>query len=142
MKRIIGRVIAKKYLVRDVLGRGGNAVVYEALDRHMQRPVAIKIPTLDHDDADLVLRRFRREVRASGAVVHPNVCATHASGQLEDGIPFLVMERLEGESLAERLRRQQFLPLDQAITIFAQVLSGLSAAHARRILHRDIKPAN
>ena len=142
MKRIIGRTIAKRYLVRDVLGRGGNAVVYEALDRHMQRPVAIKIPTVDHDDADLVLRRFQREVRACGAVVHPNVCATHESGQLEDGTPFLVMERLEGESLAERLRREGFLSLEQTVTIFSQVLSALSAAHARRIIHRDIKPAN
>ena len=110
MKRIIGSTIAKRYLVRDVLGRGGNAVVYEALDRHMQRPVAIKIPTIDHDDADLVLRRFQREVRASGTVVHPNVCATHESGKLEDGTPFLVMERLEGESLAERLRRERSPP--------------------------------
>ena len=142
MKRIIGRTIAKRYLVRDVLGRGGNAVVYEALDRHMQRPVAIKIPTVDQDDADLVLRRFQREVRASGAVVHPNVCATHESGKLEDGTPFLVMERLEGESLAERLRREGFLSLEQSVTIFSQVLSGLAAAHARRIIHRDIKPAN
>ena len=128
--------------MRDVLGRGGNAVVYEALDRHLQRPVAIKIPTVDQDDADLVLRRFRREVRACGAVVHPNVCATHESGKLEDGTPFLVMERLEGESLAERLRREGFLSLEQTVTIFSQVLSGLSAAHARRIVHRDIKPAN
>lgn len=142
MKRLLGRTIAKKYLVRDVLGRGGNAVVFEALDKRLQRPVAIKVPTTASEDADLVLRRFRREMRASGSIVHPNVCAAYESGTLDDGTPFLVMERLEGESLAELLRREPCLSLDRAITIFSQILSGLAAAHARNILHRDIKLAN
>ena len=143
MKSLIGATIAKKYLVRDVLGRGGNAVVYEALDLTMTRPVAIKVPTLDGDDEpDIVLRRFRREARTSAAVVHPNVCATYEVGQLDDGTPFLVTEWLDGESLAERLRREKCLSLEHAISIFSQLLSALSAAHARRIVHRDIKPAN
>ena len=135
VKQLIGTTIAKKYYVRDVLGRGGNAVVYEALDRIMTRSVAIKVPMLDRVDADAdnVLRRFRREVRTSAAVAHPNVCLSHDAGQLDDGTPFLVTERLEGESLEQRLRRESSLSLSRAIAIFSQVLSALAASHARPI---------
>ncbi len=142
MKSLVGRTIGKKYVVREVLGRGANAIVYDALDLKMTRPVAIKVPTFGGLDPDLILRRFRREVRASAKVAHPNVCGTHDAGQLDDGTPFLVTERLEGESLAQRLRREGPLSLERAIVIFSQVLSALSAAHAHRIVHRDVKPEN
>lgn len=142
MKSLVGRTIAKKYIVRDVLGRGANAVVYEALDVKMTRPVAIKVPTFGGLDPEQILRRFRREVRASASIAHPNVCGTHDAGQLDDGTPFLVTERLEGKTLADRLQNEGPLPLEHAIVIFSQVLSALAAAHARRIIHRDVKPEN
>jgi serine/threonine-protein kinase len=142
VKSLIGRTIARKYIVRDVLGRGANAVVYEALDVKMTRPVAIKVPTFGGLDPEQILRRFKREVRASASIAHPNVCGTHDAGQLDDGTPFLVTERLEGESLAGRLHREGPLTLEHAIVIFSQVLSALAAAHARRIIHRDVKPEN
>jgi serine/threonine protein kinase len=142
VKSLVGHTIAKKYIVRDVLGRGANAIVYEALDVKMTRPVAIKVPTFGGLDPEQILRRFRREVRASASIAHPNVCGTHDAGQLDDGTPFLVTERLEGESLAVRLKRDGALTLEHSIVIFSQVLSALAAAHARRIIHRDVKPEN
>jgi serine/threonine-protein kinase len=142
VKSLVGRTIARKYIVREVLGRGANAIVYEALDVKMTRPVAIKVPTFGGLDPQQILRRFKREVRASASIAHPNVCGTHDAGQLDDGTPFLVSERLEGETLAERLQRQGALTLEHAIVVFSQVLSALAAAHARRIIHRDVKPEN
>ena len=86
--------------------------------------------------------RFEREARVAGAIHHPNVCAVTDAGTLEDGSPFLVMERLYGETLRAHFGRMGRLDPDEAIELAVQMLSGLEAAHALGIVHRDMKPEN
>jgi eukaryotic-like serine/threonine-protein kinase len=138
-RKLVGTVLVGRYDVREVLGVGGKGIVYEAFDRTMARTVAIKVPILTSEDT---IKRFLREGRAGSAVAHPNVCAIYDFGPLEDGTPFLVMEHLVGETLAERLVKTPKLALPDAVVVVRQVLAGLSAAHARGIVHRDIKPGN
>ena len=136
---MVGKSILGRYAVHRVLGVGGKGTVYEAEDAAMERVVAIKVPTETHEDT---IKRFLREGRAGASIAHPNVCAIYDFGPLEDGTPFLVMERLEGETLADRLSRTPQLRLAEALPIIQQVLAGLGAAHARGIIHRDVKPGN
>jgi serine/threonine protein kinase len=88
------------------------------------------------------VKRFHQEARAAGAIGHPNICEVYDLGTLEDGAPYLVMERLVGETLADRIASEGGLPFDDVIDIHVQVLSGLVAAHEKGIVHRDIKPEN
>src|SRR5271170_5875896 len=88
------------------------------------------------------VKRFHHEARAAGAIGHPNICEVYDLGTLEDGRPYLVMEKLVGRTLADRIKEEGGLPFDDVIDILTQVLSGLVAAHAKGILHRDIKPEN
>lgn len=139
---MVGATVAAKYRLREVIGRGGNGTVYEAWDEAMVRSVAVKMPTIDPTHGDVPLKRFLREARTAGAIAHPHVCAVHDFGVLEDGTPYLVMERLLGESLARRLRRKKKLTVAEAVNITVQLLSGMYGAHMRRFVHRDIKPGN
>lgn len=113
-------------------------MVYEADDLLLKRLVAIKVPS--QGDTEM-LKRFLREGRAGAAVVHRNVCSLYDFGKLEDGTPFLVLERLLGHTLDHHLEAGK-MPLRQVIDLLLQVLAGLGAAHARGITHRDMKPAN
>lgn len=139
---LVGVLVGGKYRLRDVIGRGGNGTVYEAFDEGMARSVAVKIPTIDPRHGDIPLKRFLREARTAGAISHPHVAAVHDFGMLEDSTPFLVMERLLGESLARRMRRKRKLPVSEAVAITMQLLSGLHGSHMRRFVHRDMKPGN
>jgi serine/threonine protein kinase len=133
-------MVAGKYFVRAVVGMGGNGSVYEAEDSAMRRSVAMKVPAIGQPDT--VQRRFLREGRAGAAIAHPNVCALYDLGTLPDGTPFIVMERMIGETLADRLEKEKKLPLAVTLNLMVQVLSGLSAAHRGGIFHRDVKPSN
>ena len=137
---LVGKVIGGKFHVRSMIGSGGVGNVYEAIDRTMRRTVAIKVP--NRGASEVVIKRFLREGRAGAAIAHPNVCAFYDVGPLEDGVPFLVMERLFGETLADLLEREGRMSLYQMAIIMSQALSGLGAAHARGIVHRDMKPEN
>ncbi|MEO7111484.1 MAG: serine/threonine-protein kinase [Polyangiaceae bacterium] len=139
---LVGALVGGKYRLRDVIGRGGNGTVYEAFDEGMARSVAVKIPTIDPRHGQIPLKRFLREARTAGAISHPHVAAVHDFGMLQDGTPFLVMERLLGESLARRMRRKRKLPVSEAVAITMQLLSGLHGSHMRRFVHRDMKPGN
>ena len=135
----IGRV-AHYDLIR-CLGRGGMGVVFEAFDRELQRPVAVKMmsPALlvDEDNS----KRFLREARAAAAISHPSVVSIYAVSKIRD-LPYLVMELVDGESLQERLRKTPKLDVETIIEFATQLADGLSAAHARGVVHRDVKPAN
>ncbi|MBZ5656637.1 MAG: protein kinase [Acidobacteriia bacterium] len=128
------------YRILSKLGGGGMGVVYEAEDTHLARHVALKfIPEHLAGDAK-ALERFSREARAASLLNHPNICTIHDI-QDSNGQPFIVMEKLEGESLKERIHGQA-MDIDQLLDIAVQVTDALSASHAKGIVHRDIKPAN
>ena len=128
------------YEVLAELGAGGMGEVYKARDTRLNRTVAIKVlPT--HVAADPNFReRFEREARAVAALNHPHICTLHDVGQ-QDGIDYLVMEYLEGQTLAERLEKGA-LPLDQALQDAIQIADALDKAHRQGITHRDLKPGN
>ena len=128
------------YEILASLGAGGMGEVYHARDPRLDRPVAIKILTSSRGSSSLELERFRREARAIARVSHPNICTLHDVG-LEDGVAFLVMELLDGETLAERLEHGR-IPVERALAIGAQIAEALDAAHGRDVIHRDLKPGN
>ena len=136
---LIGRRFGS-YLVRSLLGAGGMGEVYRAHDQQLGREVAIKIlPRLFSSDPER-LARFESEARVLAALNHPHVGAIYGLEHV-DGSPALVLELVEGETLAERIAKGP-LPLDDALTIARQIADALEAAHERGIVHRDLKPAN
>ena len=134
-------VLADRYVLRGELGRGGCAVVYEAHDTRLGRLVALKMVKSSARDVQ-ANARLAREARAGAAIHHPNVCGLSDAGYLPDGRPYLVMERLHGETLTSCLRRVGNLSSEHAIDLALQLLSGLEAAHSIGIVHRDVKPDN
>jgi eukaryotic-like serine/threonine-protein kinase len=128
------------YEVTEPLGAGGMGEVYKARDTRLDRPVAIKVlPAAVADDVQR-RERFRREARAISSLTHPHICTLYDVGEA-DGVEFLVMEYLAGETLAQRLLRGA-LPLEQVVRIAAQIADALAAAHQHGIVHRDLKPSN
>jgi eukaryotic-like serine/threonine-protein kinase len=128
------------YEVQDPLGAGGMGEVYRARDTRLERTVAIKVlPTHLSSDPDLRLR-FDREAKAISSLNHSHICTLHDVGS-QDGVDFLVMEYLEGETLAERLKKGR-LPIAQAVKIAIEIADGLDKAHRLGLIHRDIKPGN
>ena len=128
------------YEIDAPLGAGGMGEVYKARDTRLDRTVAIKV-LLEHvaNDPDLK-QRFEREARTVAALNHPHICTLHDIGT-QDGINFLVMEYLDGQTLAQRLEKGA-LPLDQALTVAIEIADALDKAHRQGIVHRDLKPAN
>ena len=127
------------YEITAPLGAGGMGEVYRARDTRLNRTVAIKV-VLQHLSTGAVRERFEREGRAVASLNHPNICTLHDIGH-EDGIDYLVMECLEGETLAERLQKGP-LPLDQILRYAVQIADALDRAHRQGVVHRDLKPAN
>jgi serine/threonine protein kinase len=129
--------------VVQVIGHGGMGVVLKGFDPCLERHVALKVLDPQFANNQTARKRFCREARAAASITHENVVAVHQVEREEgSGLPFLVMQLVEGESLEDRLAREGPLPLQDIIRIGAQAASGLAAAHARGLIHRDIKPAN
>jgi eukaryotic-like serine/threonine-protein kinase len=134
-----------EYEIDGLLGTGGMAVVYRARDRQHGRTVAIKV--LRPEVAHVVgAERFQREITVASGLSHPNILPLLGSGEADVGdgrtLPYYVMPLIEGESLEQRIRREQRLPLPDALRITREILDALEYAHARGVVHRDIKPAN
>src|SRR3984957_12582266 len=128
------------YEIQSLLGAGGMGEVYRARDTRLDRTVAIKVLP-SHLSSDLELKqRMEREAKAISALQHANICTLHDIGT-QDGTNFLVMEYLEGQTLAERLQKGP-LPLDQVLKIATEIAYALEKAHSHGIIHRDLKPAN
>lgn len=135
----IGTVLAGRYLIEEVIGEGGMASVYRARHKLTDRQVAVKImnPMLASDP--IVRERFRREARSAQKLAHPNIIEIYDQGDTDDGTAFIVMELLQGESLAPVIQRGP-LDVDRAIHIMIQIARGVARAHDLEIIHRDIKP--
>lgn len=136
-----GRLLAGRYRIIALLGRGGMGEVYRADDLTLGQSVALKFLPEEADKDDALLERFRNEVRISRRVSHANVCRVYDVGEV-DGHTFFTMEYVDGEDVASLLRRIGRLPADKALEIARQLCAGLAAAHAKGVLHRDLKPAN
>ncbi|HVF30256.1 MAG TPA: serine/threonine-protein kinase, partial [Pyrinomonadaceae bacterium] len=122
------------------LGEGGMGVVYEAEDLNLGRHVALKFLSQSMADDDSLLERFQREARAASALNHPNICTIHGIEQHE-AEHFIVMELLDGESLADRIRRDA-MDIESVLSFGVQIADALESAHSKGIIHRDLKPAN
>lgn len=137
-----GTVIAGKYRVERVLGRGGMGVVVEATHLELGTRVAIKLLLPELVESEEAAARFRREGRALFKLNNPHVCRVMDVDTTEGGSPFMVMELLEGEDLAEVLGRGQTFAVEDAVRIILQASQGLAEAHANGVVHRDLKPEN
>ena len=133
-------VLADRYELGPVLGEGGMARVHRGYDRQLRRPVAIKVLAPPYDRDRAFVERFRREARSAAGLSHPNVVAVFDSGSYH-GTHFIVTELVEGETLADRLRRGP-MPPEEAVAVAVDVCRALEAAHARGLIHRDVKPGN
>ncbi len=133
-------LLAGRYRLGAPLGAGGMATVYDAVDERLERPVAVKVLRPDMAARADVRARFESEARSAARLTHPNVVAVFDSGEDEE-VPFLVMERLPGETLGDRMQGQD-VPTEWILRVAGDVLGALGAAHAAGIVHRDVKPGN
>jgi hypothetical protein len=136
-----GTILADRYRVIGLLGRGGMGEVYRADDLKLDQSVALKFLPESVAADPVRLAQFHNEVRIARQVTHKNVCRMYDIGEV-DGRPFLSMEYVDGEDLGTLLRRIGRLPQDKAVQMARQLCAGLAAAHERGVLHRDLKPAN
>jgi serine/threonine protein kinase len=139
MPELIGKTFAH-YCVLERIGAGGMGVVYRARDEHLERDVALKVLPAGAIAGEDARKRFRREALALSRLSHPNVATVH-DFDTRDGIDFLVMEHIPGETLDAIIRRGP-LPAPEVIRLGAQIAQGLAAAHEQGILHGDLKPGN
>ena len=128
------------YEVLAPAGAGGMGEVYRARDTRLDRTVAVKVLSTRLADRPDLHKRFEREARAISKLSHPHICALHDIGQ-QEGVDFLVMEYLEGETLGHRLHRGP-LPPEQTLKFGIEIAEALEAAHRQGIVHRDLKPGN
>ena len=131
-----------RYAVERVLGHGGMAIVYLARDVELERPVAVKL-LADNLAADEAFReRFVREAKVAARLAHPNIVGVFDTGEDEDGRPYIVMEYVDGRTLADVLAERGRLPADEVVRIAVQACAGLERAHDAGLVHRDVKPGN
>jgi serine/threonine-protein kinase len=135
------RTYSGRYELTHLVARGGMAQVYRAVDRQLDRPVALKVlfPELSVDKT--FVERFRREAQAAANLSHPNIVPVFDWGE-DDGVYFIVMEYIDGRALSAVLRDPQKLPPNQIAQIGAGVAAALAFAHRHGVVHRDVKPGN
>lgn len=139
---LVGHVLDGKYTLLSKLGEGGMGSVYLAEQATMGREVAIKVLRREFSQNRTAIKRFLREARAASKLGHPNTITVYDFGQSNDGLLYLVMERLSGRPLADILDQDGALPPQRAAHIFGQICDSLSEAHRQGITHRDLKPEN
>ncbi len=139
---VAGQLIADKYRLERVIGRGAMGTVWQAVHLGLDEQVAVKLVARNYSQSREARQRFKVEATAAARLRSRFAVQVYDTGETEDGIPYMAMERLEGETLEKRLIRDGALPLVDAVRITSQVARGLSRAHALGIVHRDLKPAN
>lgn len=138
----VGEVIAGKYKLERVLGQGGMGVVFAAVDRELERRVAIKLLLPEHTENEGAVGRFLREAKAAARIRSEHVVQVYETGRLPQGVPFIVMEFLNGGDLAQKLEEGGALPVEEAASYLLEACEALAQAHAAGVVHRDLKPAN
>ncbi len=138
---MIGTILERKYRIVELIGSGGMAQVYKAVNMSNRKIVAVKMLKDEYKDDAEFLRRFSREANAILTLSHENIVRAYGAGT-HDGMPYLVMEYVEGHTLKDLISSNGALPVRTAIGITCQILDALSAAHAHGIIHRDVKPQN
>jgi serine/threonine-protein kinase len=138
----VSELLGGRYALGEVLGRGGMAEVHAGTDTRLGRPVAVKVLRADLARDPAFQSRFRREAQAAASLDGPNVVAVYDTGEDERGVPWIVMERVEGRTLREVLTSEGRLLPQRALEIAVDVCSALEVAHRAGIVHRDIKPGN
>ncbi|WP_437734122.1 serine/threonine-protein kinase [Sorangium sp. So ce1335] len=139
---LVGRLLHDRYRILGVIAKGGMGMVYDGIHIGLRRRVAIKTLRGQYAHSKTAIARFHNEAAVAGRFGHPNIVEVYDLGVLEDGTPYLVMERLEGETITERLARERPMPISVVLDVAVQVLSALVVTHAEGILHRDLKPDN
>ncbi len=137
-----GERLEDRYRILELLGRGGMGEVWSAQSLADDRPVAVKVLLERTARRKDIQKRFEREAEAAARIRSPYVCALFDQGFTPDGSLYLVFELLDGESLADRLRRELYLPFDEIGPLMLDVLQGIQDAHSAQVLHRDLKPGN
>jgi len=139
---LIGKTIDNKYLIQSMLGEGGMAVVYKAHHTIMERTVVIKVMHGWLLSNEKSIERFQRECKVTAKLSHPNIVTVFDVGTLGGKAPYLVMEFIKGEALADKIHRQGALPFTTTANIIIQMCRGLQEAHNFGVIHRDLKPDN
>ena len=142
LKLDIGTILDGRYEILSYLGQGGMGTVYKAYDRRLENFVAIKIINLDSPEDHRHVLRFKREVEATSRLDHPSITKVLDFSPIDSVQPYLVMEFVEGRTLASMIAEQGQLPLAETLSIFIAVCDGLTHAHENNVLHRDLKPSN
>src|SRR5262245_55738847 len=139
---VVGDIVAAKYKVERMLGKGGMGYVVAARHMQLDQPVAIKILVPELAENQDAVARFLREARAAVKIRSEHIVRVLDVGTLDDGTPFMVMEFLEGRDFAREIEERKTLPVRDAVDYVLQVCEGLAEAHSLGIVHRDLKPAN
>jgi serine/threonine-protein kinase len=139
---LLGRTLDGKYQLHDRLGEGGMGAVYRATHTLMGKPCAVKVLRGPQAASELAWKRFQREAQSASRLDHEHIIRVTDFGRTADGVAYLVMELLEGRSLAEALAASGALPVARAVTLARQVASALAHAHGLGVVHRDLKPDN
>ncbi|MDX2105313.1 MAG: serine/threonine-protein kinase [Candidatus Melainabacteria bacterium] len=137
-----GSLISGRYKIEKEIGRGGMGVVYQAVQLGLDRKVALKMLLNDLSKDDIGWKRFEVEAKAASSLNHPNIIKIYEYAVSEFGLPYMVMDFVEGESLDDVLERQQRLSLAQTLPLFIEIANALNHAHKRNVVHRDLKPSN
>ncbi len=139
---LVGTTFLEKYQITDVLGRGGMSAVYKARHLMMDRYVAIKFlrSELVHDN--VMLQRFQLESKAVSLLKHPNIITVHDFGLSPQGVPYLIMDFLEGKTVSDLVAEIEYMEPSRCVTLFTQICNALAHTHNKGVIHRDIKPSN
>ena len=141
-EKLVGTVLAERYRIISLVGTGGMSAVYKARHLLIDRVVAIKVLHSHLVSQATTLKRFQQEANAVSHLSHPNIIAIHDFGISSETQPYLIMDYLEGKSLADVLEHEGSMPLERALPIFLEICEGLDHAHQNGVVHRDLKPSN
>lgn len=139
---LIGTIFAERYILESLIGRGGMSSVYKARHIALDKYFALKVMHVFLLSDSQNVRRFLVESKASSTLAHPNLIAVHDFGVTSDGLPFFVMDFIDGRSLEDILEEQEFMSAEHCLRIMAQIMDGLTDVHEHGIIHRDLKPSN